>query len=44
MLFAFADINAVKSKPLTFAGMVTKISSEHILKMWLKETKRLAKY
>ena len=44
MLFAYADINAVRSKPLTFAGMVTKISSKHILKMWLKETKRLAKY
>ena len=44
MLFAYADINAVKAKPLTFAGMVEKITNKHILKMWIKETKRLAKY
>ena len=44
MLLAYADINAVKAKRLTFAGMVEKISNKHILKMWIKETKRLAKY
>lgn len=44
MLFAYADINAVKSKSLTYAGMVEKIANKHIIKMWIKETKRLAKY
>ena len=44
MLFAYDAINTVKPKSLTFAGMVHKISEQHILKMWIEETKRLAKY
>ena len=44
MLFAYDAINTVKPKPLTFAGMVHKISEEHFMDMWVKEIKRLAKY